>query len=341
MSAPGASAAAGRTYLAMVRRLFWRRRLNRLASWIVASIFFLAAGADLLASERPLLLHLEGETWVLPNLTDPPELRIYDNQLLLKEMGPEDWAVFPPIPYGYATHDLDAVLAPPGPEHWLGTDPSGRDVLARLLHGSRVSLAVGLVAVTLLVGIGLLLGCLAGFYGGWIDATVMRVVEVFLSIPSFLIIVTLLAVLAPEGWGAVLALMVVIGLTGWTSVARLVRAEILKVKTQEFVLAARALGSSDLRLILRHLLPNALAPVLVAATFSVAASILIEGALSFLGFGIPPDMASWGGMLTEARRHFEAWWLAIFPGLAIFITVTAYNLLGEGLRDAIDPKLKA
>jgi peptide/nickel transport system permease protein len=197
-----------------------------------------------------------------------------------------------------------------------------------------------LVAVSILVAIGVLLGALAGYYGGALDAVVMRVVEIFLSVPSFLVIVTMLAVLQPEGWGAVVAMMVVIGITGWTGVARLIRAEILKVKAQEFVLASKALGASDLRILVRHVLPNAIAPVLVAATFSVAASILIEGALSFLGFGIPPDMASWGGMLTDVRQHFGAWWLAIFPGLAIFITVTAYNLLGEGLRDAIDPKLK-
>ncbi|RMG17516.1 MAG: ABC transporter permease [Deltaproteobacteria bacterium] len=299
-----------------------------------------AVFADFLASDKPILLSLDGKVYVFPNVFDPPELRIYDNLRLLDAMDEEDWAVFPPILYGYNTHDLSAVLQPPGGDHLLGTDPVGRDVLARMIHGSRVSLAVGFLAVAIMVAVGVLLGALAGYYGGWVDGIIMRVVEVFLSLPTFLVLVTMLAVIAPEGWGAVVAMMVVIGLTRWTGVARLIRGEILKVKTQEYVEASRALGGSDARIIFRHIVPNSISPVLVSATFGVASAILIESALSFLGFGIPADMASWGGVLTEARRHVDAWWLAVFPGFAIFVTVTAYNLMGEGLRDAIDPKLK-
>lgn len=329
-----------RSYWQMVRRLFWKRRLNRMAAYVIAGIFVLAGTADFLASDKPILLSLDGETYILPNVFDPPELRIYDNQRLVEAMNEGDWWIPPLVPYGYNTHDLASILEPPSWEHMLGTDPSGRDVLARVIHGTRVSLAVGFVAVAILVSLGVLLGSIAGYYGGWIDGVIMRVVEVFLSIPTFLLIVTMLSVIAPGGWGSVVAMMVVIGLTRWTDVARLIRGEILRVKTQEYVLASRALGGSDARIIFRHIVPNAISPVLVTATFAVAAAILIEGALSFLGFGIPPDMASWGGVLSEARRHVNAWWLAIFPGVAIFVTVTAYNLLGEGLRDAIDPKLK-
>jgi len=340
-TAEAQATAQSRSYWKMVRRLYWKRRMNRVATYIIGAIFLLALSADFLASDKPILLSFEGETYVLPNLFEPPALRAYTNASLLEEMGDEDWAVMPLVTYwGYDSHDLESVLAPPGGAHLLGTDPTGRDVMARIIHGSRVSLAVGVVAVLILLGVGVFLGSIAGFYGGWIDSLVMRVVEIFLSIPTMLLIVTMLAVLAPEGWGAVIAMMVVIGLTGWTSPARLIRGEILKVKTQEYVEASKALGASDLRIIFRHIIPNAIAPVLVTATFSIASAILIEGALSFLGFGIPPDMASWGGVLTEARRHTEAWWLAVFPGFAIFITVTAYNLMGEGLRDAIDPKLK-
>ena len=210
-----------------------------------------------------------------------------------------------------------------------------------MLHGARVSLAVGAMAVTVLLAIGMLLGTLAAYYGGLVDVVLMRVVEVVHSIPTILLLVTMLAVLAPEGWGAVFAMMLVIGLVRWTDVARLVRGEILRVRTLDYVQASKALGASDARIILRHVLPNSLSPVLVSASFSMAAAILMESALSFLGFGIPDDMASWGGLLSDGRANSEAWWLAIFPGAAIFVTVTAYNIAGEGLRDALDPRMKA
>jgi peptide/nickel transport system permease protein len=348
-AAPPKKKPAARSYWKMVGRQFWRRRLSRVGFYIIATIFFIALIADFLASDKPILLHLDGQTYVFPNVTDPPALRMWDNTRLQQRMGPDDWAVFPLVSkWGVNSHDFSAVLQPPTwwdgdkpwNEHLLGTDPAGRDVMTRVIHGSRVSLAVGILAVSITVVIGIFLGSLAGFYGGWVDAVIMRLVEIFISIPTLLLIVTVLAIVAPSGWWMVVAMMVVIGLTRWPDVARLIRGEILKVKAQEYVQASRALGGSDARIILRHVIPNAISPVLVSATFGIASAILLEGALSFLGFGIPPDMASWGGILTEARRNVAAWWLAIFPGFAIFITVTAYNLLGEGLRDAIDPKLK-
>ena len=330
----------GHGYFSMVQKQFLRSRLHRLSLYVIIGLGVVAALADFVASDLPIALSLAGELYVLPNVTQPARLRAYNNQRLLAAMTPDDWAVFPLVPWGYNTHDLDAVLAPPSAAHWLGTDSGGRDVMARVIHGSRVSLSVGVLSVCVLTFIGVLLGSLAAYYGGLADLLLMRLLEIVHSIPTLLLLVTILEIVMPSGWSSVIAMMVVIGLVRWTDVARLVRGEILRVRTMPYVEAARALGFGSARIIVRHVLPNALSPVLVTATFSMASAILIEGALSFLGFGIPQDMASWGGMLNDVRGHTEAWWLAVFPGAAIFITVTVYNLAGEGLRDAIDPRLK-
>jgi peptide/nickel transport system permease protein len=240
-------------------------------------------------------------------------------------------------PYDPGFIDLKEVLMAPSAEHWLGTDPLGRDVLSRIIYGAQVSLKVGFVAVGLATCIGLMVGALAGFYGGWVDLVLMRFVDLMLCFPSFFLILAVIAVLEPSIWN----IMVVIGLTGWMGVARLVRAEFLSLREREFVVAARALGASDRRLILRHLLPNALAPVMVSATLGVAGAILTESALSFLGLGVQPPTPSWGNILTAGKDNIEiAWWLSVFPGLAILVTVMSYNLLGEGIREAIDPRLK-
>jgi peptide/nickel transport system permease protein len=328
------------SYFSIVRKQFLRTRLHRVSLYVIIALAVLAAVADFIASDLPIIVSLRGQLHVFPNLTHPANLRAYDNQRLLAVMTPDDWAVFPPVPWGYNTHDLDAVLAAPSSTHWLGTDSGGRDVLSRVVHGSRVSLSVGVLSVCVLSFIGVLLGSLSAYYGGLADLLLMRVLEIVHSIPTILLLVTILAIIMPSGWSSVIAMMVVIGLVRWTDVARLVRGEILRVRTMPYIEAARALGFGSPRIIVRHVLPNALTPVLVTATFSMASAILIEGALSFLGFGIPQDMASWGGMLNDVRGHTEAWWLAVFPGAAIFITVTVYNLAGEGLRDAIDPRLK-
>jgi peptide/nickel transport system permease protein len=240
-------------------------------------------------------------------------------------------------PYDPNFIDLQAVLMPPSSQHLLGTDPLGRDVLSRIIYGSQVSLKVGFVAVGLATLIGLLVGALAGYYGGWVDQLLMRLVDLMLCFPTFFLILAVIAILEPSIWN----IMAVIGLTSWMGVARLVRAEFLSLREREFVMAARALGASDARLIWRHLLPNALAPVMVSATLGVAGAILTESALSFLGLGVQPPTPSWGNILTAGKDNIEiAWWLSFFPGLAILITVMSYNLLGEGIREAIDPSLK-
>ncbi|MEM9191205.1 MAG: ABC transporter permease [Myxococcota bacterium] len=330
----------GESYRQMVWRLFWKSKLNKVALIVVVLLLILAAVADFLASDKPIYVALDGETYWFPNITDPPELRIFNNQLLEENLGPNDSAVFPVVPWGFNTHDLDNVLAPPSAEHWLGTDDRGRDVLSRIIHGTRVSLLVGFLAVISLLTVGVVLGSAAGYLGGILDGAVNRCVEILNSIPGLLIIVVVMNAIGPTGWDAVLIMGGVIGAIRWTTVARLIRGEILKVRTLEYVDAARSLGAKHGRIILRHIVPNSISPVFVAATFAMAAAILLEAAISFLGFGIPDDMASWGVVLQGVRFNLDAWWLGVAPGFALFITLTAINLLGEGLRDAIDPRLK-
>jgi len=232
--------------------------------------------------------------------------------------------------------DIASRLQPPSLTHLLGTDDLGRDVFARILYGARISLLVGFVAVGIATLIGILLGALSGFYRGWVDSLIMRFVDIMLCFPTFFLILAVIAFLEPSIWN----IMIIIGLTGWMGVARLVRAEFLSLRERDFVLSARALGASDSRLIFRHILPNAISPVLVSATLGVAGAILTESALSFLGIGVQPPTPSWGNMLIAGKQTLgTAWWLSVFPGLAILVTVLGYNLLGEGLRDAFDPRL--
>ncbi|MCM0083427.1 ABC transporter permease [Geomonas sp. Red32] len=227
------------------------------------------------------------------------------------------------------------VLLPPSSAHWFGTDELGRDVLTRIIYGARVSLKVGFVAVGISVAIGVVVGLLSGFYGGWTDSILMRLVDIMLCFPTFFLILAVIAMLEPS----INYIMMIIGLTSWTGVARLVRAEVLSLKSRDFVLAARVLGASDARIIFRHILPNALSPVLVSATLGVAGAILTESALSFLGIGVQPPTPSWGNILTSGKDYIEfAWWLSLYPGLAILVTVLSYNLVGEGIRDALDPR---
>jgi len=248
-------------------------------------------------------------------------------------------AIFAPViaPYDQDAINTKEILTPPSKIHLMGTDELGRDVLTRIIWGSRVSLLVGFVAVGIATIIGIPLGALAGYYGRSADGLIMRFVDVMLCFPTFFLILAVIAFWEPSIW----KIMLVIGLTSWMGVARLVRAEFLSLKERDFIQAARALGGKDVRTIFRHILPNSLAPVLVNATLGIAGAILIESALSFLGIGIQPPDPSWGNMLTAGKDNIEiAWWLSFFPGFAIFITVMGYNMLGEGIRDAIDPRLR-
>jgi peptide/nickel transport system permease protein len=239
-------------------------------------------------------------------------------------------------PHDPTAIDARTILVGPSARHLLGTDDLGRDVLSRLIYGARISLAVGFVSVGIAVLIGTSLGACAGYFGGLVDAVVMRFVDIMLCFPSTFLILAVIAFIGPSIWNV----MFVIGITGWMGVCRLVRAEFLSLRERDFVVAARALGAGDARLIFRHILPNALAPVLVAAVLGVAGAILTESGLSFLGLGVQPPTPSWGNILTAGKDNIDvAWWLSFFPGLAITLTMLGYNMLGEGLRDAIDPRL--
>ncbi|MBI5640889.1 MAG: ABC transporter permease [Nitrospirae bacterium] len=247
-------------------------------------------------------------------------------------------AIFAPVISPYDPHEIDRkhILEPPGLSHPFGTDDLGRDILSRMIWGGRISLAVGFVAVGISTMIGIILGALAGYYGGWAERIIMRFIDIMLSIPTFFLILAVIAFIGSSIWN----IMVVIGLTSWMGVARLVRAEFLSLKEREYVLAARAMGAGDLRIIFRHIMINSMAPVLVSAVLGIAGAVLVEGALSFLGIGVQPPTPSWGNILTLGKDNIEiAWWLSVFPGLAILITVLGYNLLGEGIRDSIDPRL--
>jgi peptide/nickel transport system permease protein len=233
--------------------------------------------------------------------------------------------------------DIKKILDPPSSAHLFGTDQLGRDVLSRMLYGARVSLAVGFVSVGIAAAIGIALGAAAGYHGGFVDAGIMRLVDLMLVFPRFFLLLAVLAFLKPSIW----TIMVVIGLTGWMGVTRLVRAEFLSLKEREFVLWSQSVGASGFRVIWRHILPNALAPVLVAMTLGIPAAILTESGLSFLGLGVQPPFATWGNILNEGKDTIEiAWWLSLYPGVAILVTVLSYNLLGEGIRDALDPRLR-
>ncbi|PYN60216.1 MAG: peptide ABC transporter permease [Candidatus Rokuibacteriota bacterium] len=233
--------------------------------------------------------------------------------------------------------DVRKILDAPSGVHPLGTDQLGRDVLSRMLYGARVSLAVGFVSVGIASLIGTMLGAAAGYHGGVVDATLMRLVDLMLVFPRFFLLLAVLAFLRPSIW----TIMAVIGLTGWMGVARLVRAEFLALKEREFVVWSQAVGASGLRIVWRHILPNAMAPVLVAMTLGIPAAILTESGLSFLGLGVQPPHATWGNILNEGKDAIEiGWWLSVYPGLAILVTVLSYNLLGEGIRDALDPRLR-
>jgi peptide/nickel transport system permease protein len=327
---------------------FWRRvwrqyKRNRLAligMYVVVVLVIMALGADFLASDRPYYLVYKGQTHfpiLYSYLVDlglaqwPPELLNVDFKSLAAER-----AIFPPVPYRANQIDLTNPFGPPSAEHWIGTDKLGRDVMAGVIHGSRISLSIGFVAVGIALVIGVLLGALAGFFGGWVDLLISRLFELMLAIPTFFLLITIAAFLKPS----IFYTMIIIGLTSWVGMARFTRNEFLKVRNLDYVTAATAVGMPNRRIMFRHILPHALAPVLVSVVLGIASAILAESGLSFLGIGVPADTVTWGSILSEARSNTFAWWLAVFPGAAIFVAVISYYLVGEGLRDALDPRLK-
>jgi len=235
-------------------------------------------------------------------------------------------------------YELVGEFHPPSLKHPFGTDELGRDYFSRAVWGARISLGIGFTAMLIAVSIGTIYGLIAGYYGGMVDNIMMRFVDMMLAFPTFFLILTVEAVLDKP---SIFIVMAVIGLFSWMGVARLVRGEVLKLKEMDFIQSARALGAGDMRIILKHLLPNSMGPVIVAATLKIGTAILIEAGLSFLGLGVQPPTPSWGNMLKYAQENmFKAPWLAIFPGILIVITVLGFNFLGDGLRDSLDPKLR-
>jgi peptide/nickel transport system permease protein len=336
VSERGAESASRRIW-----RALQRHRSAVFGLRVIAVLALLAVFADFIANDKPYTMKLDGERYypvfidygVWLGLRQWPEPLL--NQRFSELAQRAESAVWAPIPYSATAPDITGdVFEPPSRDHWLGTDGLGRDVAAGMIHGIRVSLTIGLVVVAIQASIGIALGGIAGYYGGVFDFALSRLFELMLSIPTFFLIIMVAALLPPSLY----LIMAILGLTGWVGIARLIRSEFLRVRAMDYVAAAQSLGASDTRIMLRHVLPNAIAPVLVAMSFGVASAILTESGLSFLGIGVPAHIVTWGSILAVAQSNTTAWWLAVFPGAAIFVTVTAYNLLGDGLRDALDPR---
>jgi ABC-type dipeptide/oligopeptide/nickel transport system permease subunit len=245
-------------------------------------------------------------------------------------------AIFAPAiaPYDPIEPHYTSVLAAPNSEFLLGTDELGRDIFSRLLYGARISLVIGFVAQIVAISIGLTLGMISGWYAGWVDDAIMRVTDAFFAIPSLMFLIVFVAILDPSP----ITIFAALGLIGWPSDARMMRSQVLAIKELEYVVAARAMGASTLRIMASHLLPNAIAPTIVLASLGIAGAILAESSLSFLGLGVQIPNPSWGSMIDLGRNYTtNAWWYAVFPGVAIMITVLGFNFVGDGLRDALDP----
>lgn len=332
------------SYWSFVKYQFKKNRLAMISMYIVMFLIFLALTADFLANSKPLYAVYKGETYF-------PVIKDYLNTLGISKWNPDminvNWkeldnqnklesVIWTPVPYGSTEIDLANSLSSPEGDHYLGTDGIGRDLLAGIIHGSRVSLSVGFIAAGIALFIGICLGSVAGYYGGKVDLVIMRFVEIMVTLPTFFLIITIVAIYG----SSILYIMMAIGLTSWTGDAKLIRGEVLKVRNMEYITAANSIGLPNKQIIFRHVIPNAIAPVLVSGAFAIAGAILLEASLSFLGFGVSATIVTWGSLLNEARGASNAWWLAIFPGLMIFIAVVTYNLIGEGLRDALDPRLR-
>lgn len=345
-----------RSYWSEVWRRFRKKGLPMIALGFVVLLGLVAIFSPAIAGTKPVVCYYKGRLyfpclgyinsrWENPIFVKDKFRGEYYKNLPLKD--PNSWAIWPLVfqdpqrrlregeREGYPENPTGANGSP---SHFnlMGTTSKGVDVFATLVHGTRLALLVGFVVMSIAAAIGITLGAAAGYFGGWLDIILSRLIEIVMCLPSLVLILALIAVLErPTVWHT----MVVLGFVSWTGIARLMRAEFLKLSSLDYVSAARALGAGHARIIFRHILPNALAPVLVPITFGIAAAILIENALRFLGLG---DLsgASWGSLLNEGKGNLKMWWLLTFPGAAIFLTVMAYNLIGEGLQEATDPRLR-
>lgn len=308
--------------------------------YVVCVLAFMALFADFLANDKPYYLRYGDKTYfpIFRSYIVGAGLGHWPAELLNVDFKKLDraQALFPPVPYRPTNINLLEPLEPPSRKHWLGTDKLGRDVMAGMIHGSRISLSIGFVAVGIAVIIGLVLGAIAGYFAGWVDLVISRLFEIMLSIPTFFLLITVAALLPPS----IFLTMAIIGATSWVGIARFTRNEFLRIRSQDYVTSAIALGVANRKVMFKHILPNALAPVIVSVVLGIAGAILVESSLSFLGIGVPAELVTWGSILQEASTTTFAWWLAVFPGFAIFITVLAYYLVGEGLREVLDPRLR-
>lgn len=335
---------------------FRRRKLAMIALYFVGFMTLVALFAPAIAGTKPIVCKYKGNLyfpalgyfnprWENPIFFEDRFRRIYPENL--KEKDPDSWAIWPLVyqdPYRRVRADEwpGQPANPWGDEgrpnryNLFGTDQQGFDVFAQMVHGTTIALMVGFVSMGIAALIGIAVGATAGYFGGRTDMLASRLIEVVMCIPTLVLILALIAILErPTIWH----LMVILGLTQWTGIARLTRAEFLKLRESDFVMAAHAIGVGRLRIMFRYILPNALAPILVPITFGIASAILLESALSFLGFGAPPPNPSWGTLLSAGRANYQLWWLIVFPGAAIFLVVLAYNLIGEGLQEATDPRI--
>lgn len=328
------------TALAIVREQLEKSRAARFGALVIACFTTLGIFADMVAADLPVLCRVHGHVYVLANVARPKALSVAGKGRLAQGAAPGDFALGPLIHFGPELTD-----SPPRPfeapsvtrGHWLGTDARGRDVLARLVHGTRASLGIGLIAVVAFVAIGVLVGSLAGFYGGLADALVTRVVETLSAFPTVLLVLVVQAILERS---SIVTMVATIVLTRWTEVAQLVRAEVQRAMSQDYIVAARALGASPWRVLQRHVLPNAVVPAIVAATLGISSVVLIEATVDFLGVGNASGAVTWGEILSEGRSRSDALWLFLFPGATLLLLVVALNLFGEALRDALDPRLR-
>ena len=333
-------------------RAVWRRlRRNRrgmVGLSFVLLMLLVTVFSPLLASNQPIICRYQGKLY-FPAVVEILQIRRIGPHRIEKsqpfnlpqfnakeQLNPDDFALWPLIPYHEYEQTLD-FFTPPSARHWLGTDELGRDLAARMIHGTSVSIQVGFVSMGIAALIGIVIGGLAGYWGGWVDIFISRIIEIVICFPVFFIILAIMVWLEPD----IINVMIVIGLTRWTAIARYARGEFIRIKSQDYITAAHSLGMGHLRIMFRHILPNSLAPVLVSITFGIAAAILVEAGLSWLGFGVQPPAPSWGNILRTAYDSLRVAPHMVYPPcVAIFLAVLAYNLVGDALRDAIDPRLR-
>lgn len=323
-----------------IRRAFSRlarARLTLACAALLGCMALVAVFADLLASDLPIVCKIHGSVYVMPCVTMPPELANLPHHTRLgRDTG--DWAINPLVGFGpYVTDPDTAPLSPPSlaSSHPIGTDARGRDLFARLVHGTRTALGLALLAVALYIVVGGLLGALSGFFGGALDFVVERLTEALSSFPVLVLVLVVQALLTHP---TAISLLMAIAAVRWTEVARLVRADVLVASQQDFAMAARALGASPARVLYKHVLPQAVGPVIVAGALGIGQMVLVESSLDFLRSGLPEPVPSWGESLAESRYYLSAWWLLVFPALLVLATVVSSNVVGEALRDALDPR---